>query len=1249
MTTNETTDETRTRIHAALIKEGVIRDLEQGYDGITQNAQKVLDRRYLAKDREGNILEDNDGMFRRVAHNLAQADLNYGATPEEVQATEDKFFNAMRRLETIPNSPTLMNAGRELQQLSACFVLPVDDTIEGIFESVKQTALIHKSGGGTGFSFSRLRPSGDMVGTTGGVASGPVSFIRAFDTATDVVKQGGTRRGANMAILRVDHPDILEFIRSKEDGVNLSNFNISVAINHNFMEKAHNNQDYQLMNPHSGKVAGTLNAKEVFEEIVRMAWETGDPGIVFLDRINRDNPNPQLGEIESTNPCFAGSVRLATDRGLLTFQELHRRQMEIQVPTDNRVMDFLQFASSTNQQTAVKTQTGITVRDAVPVFKTRTNWPLFQLTTKHGYKVTATEDHKFYTNKGLRQLGELEPGDTILIQSGQGIWSKEPSLPTFTPTSKLKARVERGIAKLPTEWSSTLGQILGWILADGWLASETPQSRNVPNHTVGLTFGTEQKKLLAPGFQAKIEEWLGMKGNASERNQTLALQYKSAFYYFLQSLGFREAKADEKEVPESIWAAPRDAVIGFLSAMFTADGTVNISSHGNSCSIRLSSSSKRLLQQVQLMLLNEGIVSKIYHRRDAGKTLLPDSKRELAEYNHKSQYEIVIDGQSRNTFLKNIGFLTPNHQNKALEWGENHPTTHQEPFTDTVESITYEATEDVYCTTEGVTHSVIANGFVTAQCGEQPLLPNESCNLASINLVRMLRHDRGYPEIDWEALSNTVSTTVHMLDNVIDMNNYPLAAIEEMSRKTRRIGVGVMGFSDVLIQMGIPYDSEQALEMAGDIMKFIQEKTHESSGMLTEVRGNFPAWEESIYGPNGENKPMRNSAPVTIAPTGTISIIAGASSGIEPLFALSYVRDVMDHTRLVEVNPYLEAVARHEGFYSEELMEQLAQTGTLRKANVPDWVKQVFQTSQDISPTAHVKMQAVFQRYTDNSVSKTINFAHDATIEDVRKAYLTAYNTGCKGVTVYRDGSKAEQVLSTGQTQGSINGKAPMDSTLAHMKRETMERPGEVYGVTERLRTGHGNMYVTLNFDEDGHPFELFSNLGKAGGCDSAQLEAISRLISLAMRSNIDVTEIIHNLKGITCCPSWDNGTNILSAPDALAISLDRHLKDGHFWGKTTRFQLQAAQAAERGAQAAERAAQAPSLIADSGPTDEANPTVTTNPETKTIPTEDNQERELYRRGLETAPKCPDCNTRVIFREGCMSCPDPGCGWNKCD
>ena len=788
--------EIRGRIQKALKAAGITQEKEQDPD-ITFNAQKVLDKRYLAKDRVGNILEDTDGMFRRVAQNLAKADANYGATPEEVTATQERFFNAMRRLETIPNSPTLMNAGRELQQLSACFVLPIDDSLDEIFEKVKQTALIHKSGGGTGFSFSRLRPAGDMVGTTGGVASGPVSFIRAFDTATDVVKQGGTRRGANMAILAVEHPDIMEFIHAKQDGTNLNNFNISVGINQDFMERVKNDLYYDLVNPKTGESTGSLKAKEVFEEIVRMAWETGDPGIVFLDRINADNPNPQLGEIESTNPC-----------------------------------------------------------------------------------------------------------------------------------------------------------------------------------------------------------------------------------------------------------------------------------------------------------------------------------------------------------------------------------------------------------------------------GEQPLLPNESCNLASINLVRMLRHKRGETQIDWELLGATVSTTVHMLDNVIDMNEYPLPEIDKMSRDTRRIGVGIMGYADILIQLGIPYDSDQALDLAGDVMRFIQQKTHEASGLLAGARGCFPAWEGSIYGPDGQNKLMRNSAPVTIAPTGTISIIAGASSGIEPLFALSYVRDVMDHTKLVEANPYLEAVARHEGFYSEELMEQLARTGSLKDTDVPDWVKDVFQVSQDIPPLAHVKMQAAFQHHTDNSVSKTINFPHEATVEDVREAYLAAYDTNCKGITVYRDGSKSQQVLSTGQT-GSASEEGGSDR-----KPRAQERPREVHGVTEKIRTGHGNLYITTNFDLEGRPFEVFTTLGKAGGCDSAQLEAISRLASLALRSNVDIEEIIYNLKGITCCPFYDNGTRIYSAPDAVAVSLSR--------------QNQKLRTPGTG-------------VYPEGDTQAYQPAL--------VPAPDNREqvRELRRRGLETAPRCPDCNTRVEFKEGCMSCPDPGCGWNKCD
>ena len=788
-----TSEDTRHRIRQALQEAGIALQINERSSELTDNSQIVLKRRYLSKDREGNVLENADGMFRRVAQNLSQADLNYGATEDQRLATEEEFSDVMRRLEFLPNSPTLMNAGRELQQLSACFVLPVADSLDSIFSMVKSTALIHKSGGGTGFSFSRLRPEGDVVGSTGGVASGPVSFINAFDAATDVVKQGGTRRGANMGILDVTHPDIIKFIRAKEDGQHLVNFNVSVALTEEFMERVQGNQEYDLVNPRTGQITGQLNAREVFQLITELAWQTGDPGIVFLDRINRENPNPQLGAIESTNPC-----------------------------------------------------------------------------------------------------------------------------------------------------------------------------------------------------------------------------------------------------------------------------------------------------------------------------------------------------------------------------------------------------------------------------GEQPLLPFESCNLGSINLARMVRYTGEDTEIDWQRLARVTGTAVHLLDNVIDMNNYPIPEIAEMSRTTRRIGVGVMGFSDLLVQLGISYDSEEALQLGEEVMRRIQEETYQASVKLAEKRGPFPSWEGSAYsqpGPNG--RPilrMRNSAPVTIAPTGTISIIAGASSGIEPLFALSYVRDVMDHTRLVEGNPYFEAVARREGFYSAELMEQLAEKGSLEELDVPQWVKDVFRTSHDITPDWHVRMQATFQRHTDNSVSKTINFPHSATVADVAEAYMLAYETGCKGITVYRDGSKSEQVLSTGDTGREIT------QELAPAFRTPRERPRQIQGITERVRTGHGNMYITINFDENQQPFEVFGTLGKAGGCDSAQLEAISRLVSLALRSGISPEEVIAQLKGITCCPAWDDGTLVRSGPDAVALALERRLTSD-----AEALPLAAADALQL------------SFIADPH---QAN---------------GNGSGDS---GYQVR-KCPDCNGTLHYLEGCVMCVS--CGWNKCE
>ena len=795
----ETREAVRRRIRDAVVAAGIAQQINGRSTELTENSRVVLRRRYLSKDREGNVLEDPDGMFRRVARNLSMADLNYApVTEEDRQATEQEFYNVMRRLEFMPNSPTLMNAGRELQQLSACFVLPVDDSLDSIFERVKETALIHKSGGGTGFSFSRLRPEGDVVGSTGGVASGPVSFINAFDAATDVVKQGGTRRGANMGILNVDHPDILRFIHSKEDGEHLVNFNISVAVTEDFMQRVERGQAYDLVNPRTGEVTGQLNAREVFDEIVQLAWQTGDPGIVFLDRINRDNPNPQLGRIESTNPC-----------------------------------------------------------------------------------------------------------------------------------------------------------------------------------------------------------------------------------------------------------------------------------------------------------------------------------------------------------------------------------------------------------------------------GEQPLLPFESCNLGSLNVARMVKYTDDDVVMDWDRLAEAVRAGVHMLDNVIDMNDYPLDEIEAMSKKTRRIGMGIMGFSDLLVQLGIQYDSEEALDLGAQVMRRIQDETYKASTELSEKRGTFPSWEGSVYNQPGNVRRMRNSAPVTIAPTGTISIISGASSGIEPLFALSYVRNVMDNTRLVEGNPYFEAVARHEGFYSQELMEQLAQKGSLdlidEELYVPDWVKDVFRTSHDISPEWHVRMQAAFQKYTDNSVSKTINFPNSATTADVAEAYRLAYETQCKGITVYRDGSKAGQVLSTGETGSKESGEGDVGE-ISPTVRVMKDRPRQIRGITERVHTGHGNMYVTINFQEEGKPFEVFSTLGKAGGCDSAQLEAISRLASLALRSGVGVNDVVEQLKGITCCPFWDEGTLVRSGPDAVALALQRYME---------------------------------------GNAEETEPAESKAVQMQFVP------EPMYQNGngnggaAPTARKCPDCNTPVIYQEGCLMCIS--CGWNKCE
>ncbi|WP_069651032.1 vitamin B12-dependent ribonucleotide reductase [Caloranaerobacter ferrireducens] len=769
---------------------------------LTDNALKVLEKRYLTKDSEGNVIETPDEMFKRVAHHIAKADLLYNKD-SNVHKIEKEFYDMMVNLEFLPNSPTLMNAGKELGQLSACFVLPVEDSMEGIFDAIKNAALIHKSGGGTGFSFSRLRARGSTVKSTGGVASGPVSFMKVFNSATEAVKQGGTRRGANMGILRVDHPDILEFIECKKDNNEITNFNISVGITEKFMEAVEKGEDYELIDPNTKTVKGKLNARDVFNKIVEMAWTNGEPGIVFLDRLNKFNPTPGLGEIESTNPC-----------------------------------------------------------------------------------------------------------------------------------------------------------------------------------------------------------------------------------------------------------------------------------------------------------------------------------------------------------------------------------------------------------------------------GEQPLLPYESCNLGSINLSKMIKEGPNGYEIDYEKLGNIVDKAVHFLDNVIDVNRYPLPEIEEMTKSTRKIGLGVMGFADLLIYLGIPYNSQEAVDLADNLMKFINERATKKSIELAELRGVFPAYDKSIYIEKGIK--IRNATRTTIAPTGTISIIAGASSGIEPLFAVSYIRNVMDNDKLIEVHPLFKKIAKERGFYSEELMERIAEEGSLAHIDeIPEDIKKVFVTAHDISPLWHVKMQAAFQEHVDNAVSKTVNFKNEATQEDVKEVYTLAYKLGCKGVTIYRDGSRANQVLSTAKDKDE-NKKEQKE-----VKIKPRMRPEITKGITEKVRIGCGNLYITVNYDDKGI-CEVFTNLGRAGGCPS-QSEATSRLISIALRSGLDVKSIIEQLKGIRCHSTLrQRATNkdikVLSCPDAIGKALERVM--------STYVEVE------------DQAVNDIALEIEQEVKKIDEPIYTNSQKINSAMGEISASFE------DNSSKCPECGSKVEHEGGCMVCRS--CGYSKC-
>ena len=1155
---------------------------------LTENAYKILKKRYLKKGENGEPAETPEQLFWRVARNVAEADRFYDFNADVLSSAKE-FYHVMASLEFLPNSPTLMNAGRELQQLSACFVLPVGDSMEEIFTAVHNTAIIQKTGGGTGFSFSRLRPKGDMVKSTDGVASGPLSFIEVFNATTESVRQGGRRRGANMGILRVDHPDIIEFITAKRQPGRLTNFNISVALTNEFMRALENDEEYDLINPRNGEHVKKLKASTVFDMIIQNAWETGEPGIIFIDRIDEDNPTPSLCHIESTNPCVTGDSLIPTDKGLVSMSALARdsKKSSTKVAVDPRMLP--QFIYGGHPTLTQPTESAILSMPA-GVWRTGVKETI-RIKTKCGYEVVVTPDHKIMTPDGWKPAGKLKPGvDQVLIQCGQVKFNGDRKLP-FSVLNVIRGKNGR-IYKfsMPQYWDRELGQIIGLVTGDGWVILSDKESR------VGISFGHDQKQLMHYAKEI-CDRYYGYKIKVANRNNSsYQLSYHSKFFaqYFV-NLGLKQEKAENKCVPSSIFTAPKDAIVGFLQGLFTSDGTMAIAKNGT-CYVRLTSKSRKLLDGTQMLLILFGIKSRIYARHRP--------KRLGFEYNGKNGrkqylldgklYELQISRDCLSRFMKEIGFLPMMHRKKIEKLkGHEFYKTH---FEDSVAQISPAGIREVYDLTEPITHSFICNGIVVSNCGEQPLLPYESCVLGSINLGRMVKKsEEDKIEIDQDRLRKVVHLGVHFLDNVIDMNRYPIKEIEETTKANRKIGLGIMGFADLLIQMGIPYDSKEAVETAQELMKFIQNESILASQEIAKTRGAFPNFSQSIYNVPGAPR-IRNATCTTIAPTGTISMIAGCSSGIEPLFAVAYVKTVMDKDRLIEVNPRFVKAAKERNFYSEELMEKVAEKGNLREiAEVPDDVKRLFVTAHEITPEWHIRMQAAFQKYIHNSISKTINFPHDATQDDVRHTYMLAWKLGCKGVTVYRDGSR-EGVISVGTKE-----KEEPDTVLKRPR----PRPSVISGKTIRMSTGCGNLYVTINEDENG-PFELFTQMGKSGGCAASQSEAISRLISLALRSGIDPQVIIQQLQGIRCpSPRFTKEGVVLSCADAVSKALHAY------------FEMKKKEAGKQQKQG----------LKNNAPLREMTPG--------------------ERATLGNAAQCPECGTSLYFQEGCLVCP--ACGYSRCE
>ncbi len=1102
----------------------------------TENALKVAESRYFRRDENGAVVEDWRGMISRVARDIAWQD---GDVNEKLALVFQKVMEAGL---FFPNSPTMMNAGTPVQQLQACFVLPIEDSMESIFETLKDSALIQKSGGGVGYFIGKIRQKGAIVSSTGGQASGPISFLSIYNKVSNEIRQGGRRRGASLATLQYDHPDIMEFIDSKRQGGELSNFNISVRVDDTFMRAVEQDLEYDLLDSRDGTPIGQkLKAREVFNRIAENAHLNGEPGLLFFDAINKENPTPHLGDIEATNPCITGDMLVSTENGLETMERLCGKS-RIRVLTDDRVLamegEMLHKAEGINvlgrTPPEAYSRNSTTLRPVNRFFK-QGEKPVYRLKTRSGYTLKATGDHRILTASGWKPVQELLEGEGVFIQSGRGTFNRDDILPV-TVNNRIKGKNGRIYCfNLPHQWSARLGEVLGWLVGDGWLRTAPGDER------VGFCFGRAVQPVFSY-LKPILDEYYGKPlKEVRGKNGCIHLSYHSKFFVdFFVSLGVIPAAASEKRVPWSVLTATEAAVKGFLRGLFSADGTARFA-QGKSAYGRLTSKSELLLQQVQLLLLNLGIKSTLYRRYRKPRNVFEYTSIEgktRAYISDGKLFELQVSRDSLPLFLQEIGFLGSKHEGTIKQF--NKQAFCADRFVDEVKEVEFLGIEKVYDLQEPVTRSFIANGMVVHNCGEQPLLPYESCNLGSINLARLVKKEGGSYVPDWEKIRLVTHAATLFLDRVLDRNMSPVEAIEITMKGNRKIGLGIMGLAQYLIWQGITYNSEEGFQAAEDVMREITVQSKVASWQLAEEHGPFSNFAGSIW--DRLDLPQRNATTTTIAPTGSLSIFANASPSAEPLFGVGFARNIMDD-RFVQIDSVFELM--WQAHMNTDLPEALKDTigekgphGIQDIAEIPLSLRRLFLCAHDISPLDHIRMQTIMQKWVDNAVSKTINAPNEATLEDCRNAFFEAWRRGAKGITYYRDGSRESQVI----TSTAEKTRTEHPTTPGERGAVPRERPETTFGQTTRKQIGFcGRLYVTVNKEitEDGQEqiCEVFTSVGEEG-CPPLS-NALAKIISISVRAGVDIHEIVEKLREEKC-PSciMHPETTVLSCTDFIGQEL---------------------------------------------------------------------------------------------------------------